>query len=438
VLSAVLATSGRPALAGADPYASNNGLLPPHDAYGGPLRTLSADYPDPGVPAPERPAPWTGLLAGRPVTVGTAPAYVDALKAYVAPSMRAMVTEPGRWDPAEAGWYGMIWTGAAVDGAGWSGREAILGAFDGQILPASTYAGSGLTVDIQNHTVVYYNDIAARTLARIWEDPFVPRPEGGNAQFEQGAMVVKAAGVTATPEQWPVVAGSAVWNVYRPPFDLHGPIPGEGPVVTPLRVMQFDIVVKDAVAAPETGWVFSTFVYDKDAPGADAFDRLVPLGATWGNDPDVTAPRGARLAQTWINPRAPAYATVTLGWGGRMSGPIDVAERTNVRLVDGTQVPVQRASACLSCHGTAEFPSMANFYPSPNVSLPRAGDTFLMHVPGSPAWMTWFRNKAGDEAQNAGLGTVALDYDLLVEAAVNNFNAAVGNDLYVQRRVPGH
>ena len=140
------------------------------------------------------------------------------------------------------------------------------------------------------------------------------------------------------------------------------------PVVTPLRLLQFDIIVKDPVAAPQTGWVFTTFVYDRAAAGSGAWDKLVALGAMWGNDPQLTnTPSGLgperRLSETWINPSAPAYARQTLGWGGRLSGPIDVSRRHNVLLTDGTLLPEKAASSCLSCHGTAQFPWVANLYP---------------------------------------------------------------------------
>ena len=128
-------------------------------------------------------------------------------------------------------------------------------------------------------------------------------------------MVVKAAGVTPTPEQWPVVEGSAIWNVYPPTGSDAQTIRSDPePAVVPLRVLQFDIIVKDSVASPQTGWVFVTYVYDKDAPGDTTWDRLVPLGAMWGNDPafashpNGTDPNGGPLQETWINPAAPAYA----------------------------------------------------------------------------------------------------------------------------------
>jgi hypothetical protein len=440
-----LAAVGSSALA-ADPFASNNGLYPPASAWQGPFRSLSYNYPsgeDNG---------WRRVAPREPLSIANAEAYVNTLKTYLAPSMRGMIETPNDWDPAKNRWFDMPWmgpgqsTGTGIDPM--SGREAILGAFSGQTLLQETFAGSGLTVDMQNHTVIYYDSMAAEMLGRLWANPFSPDRSG--VSFPEGAMVVKAAGVTPTPEQWPILEGSTVWKVFRPAVEgtrgpTHDPKSDAGKArVLDLRVLQFDIIVKDSLASPQTGWVFTTFVYDKDAPGGGTWDKLVPLGAMWGNDPKFanepggTDPNGGPLQETWINPAAPQYAKATLGWGGRLSGPIDVAERHNVLLTNGQNVPVQRASSCLSCHGTAQFPFVANLYPSPNKTFPPEGQTFPMYVPGSDMWARWFQNRAGSVPQNPNKGAVALDYDMLIMFALSAFDAAAGNDVYVQDHADVH
>ncbi len=430
----------------ADPFASNNGLYPDASQWQGPYRNLNYAYPD---TAETR---WLAIAPRAPVTVDSAGAYVAALKAFVAPTLAAMIDTPSSWDPSENGWYGMIWQGegsAGPDGRTdpGSGQEAILGSFSGQRIKQSTFADFGLTVDMQNHTVIYYDALSATMLDRLWADPFSPDRKA--VSFPEGAMVVKAAAVTPTPEQWPVVDGSAIWNVYRPPVaTLTGPdqdpASDAAPEVLSLRVLQFDIIVKDSTASPQTGWVFATFVYDRQAPGATTWDRLVPLGAMWGNDPafarqpDGRDPAGGPLQETWINPSAPAYAKASLGWGGRLSGPIDVAERHNVLLTDGTRVEAMAASSCLSCHGTAQFPFVANLYPSPNKAFPPEGTLFPMYPPGSEMWARWFQNRPGSLAQNANEGSAALDYDMLIMFAISAFDAAAGNDPFVQHHVDVH
>jgi len=419
-----------------DPYASNNGLYPDPSQWNGPYRSLNYDYPA----AVE--AKWLAVRPQEALTPGSAAAYVDKLKTFLAPTMQQMIEDPDNWDPAANGWYGMIWQGAGtllptgkIDPA--SGQEAILGSFSGQVITKETFAEFGLTKDMQNHTVIYYDAVSATMLNKLWADPF--NPDRTAVSFPEGGMVVKAAGVTPTAAEWPVVDRSATWHVFRPTVEW----PESPPVVVPLQVLQFDIIVKDNVAAPETGWVFITYVYDKDAPGKTPWDRLVPLGAMWGNDPQFARdpnglPEGKVLQETWINPDAPAYSKSSLGWGGRLSGPIDVAERHNVVLTDGTRVPMVKASSCLSCHGTAQFPFVSNLYPSPNRAFPKEGTLFPMYVPGSEMWARWFQNRPGSQPQNANVGSVALDYDMLIMFALSTFDAAAGNDLYEVEHVDVH
>ena len=429
-----------------DPFASNNGLYPPEGQWSGAYRSLNYDYPESAENK------WFVVAPRAPLSIENADQYVAALKAFVEPSMRGMVDTAHNWDPASNGWYGMLWQGqgeASPNGAidPTSGQEAILGAFSGQVIKQATFADSGLKVDMQNHTVIYYDALSATMLNRLWANPF--NPDRTAVSFPEGGMVVKAAAVTPTPDLWPVLEDSAIWNVFRPPVTtLKGP--GDNPTsdaaaqVLPLRVLQFDIIVKDTAVSPQTGWVFVTYVYDKDAPGETTWDKLVPLGAMWGNDPafarepDGKDPSGGPLQETWINPKAPSYAQSSLGWGGRLSGPIDVADRHNVLLTDGRRVPELHASSCLSCHGTAQFPFVANLYPSPNKTFPPEGTLFPMYPPGSEMWARWFQNRPGTLAQNVNEGSVALDYDMLIMFALSAFDSAAGNNLYVQDHVDVH
>jgi len=417
------------ACAAPNPFAVNNGQIPSKQEYDGPLHDFNHDYPK---TLPTAAKPWNQVLQGKPLTKDNALAYIMALKNHVAKDMRTFVTRPQQWNPKQAGWYGMLWAGDAVDKAGWEGREAIYGTYTGQILPASTYADSGLTVDIRNHAAIYYDKVAAYTLQRVWEkcDPVSgqcpPTLDNDAAQFSEGSLIVKAAGVTASAAQWPVMEGAAKWQIYRPPFDLHGTVKDKPPVVTDIYVGIFDIIVKDSIAAPETGWVFTTLVYDKDAPGQDAWDRMVPFGAIWGNDPSVNSAQHPQqpLMQTYVNPDAPAYSRVTLGYGGRLSGPFDIAVKTDVK-VDGKIVKSLPSSSCLSCHGTSSFhpnnyQAQTFFYP---VKMPLT-TPWDMHTPGSPAWNDWFQNRPGTVPQSKTPGVIALDYSTFLEAVLMNYAAA--------------
>ena len=344
-----------------DPFAVNNGVIPSSAEYNATLFKFNYNYPK--IYIKPQNTPWSKVLQGKSLTKENAHAYVMALKEHVRKTMESFLTDPKKWNnSAQKGWHSMLWAGDSVEKTGWEGRDAIYGTYTGQIIAQEVYKKSGLTVDIRNHAAIYYNDTAAYTLSRVWQDcnktknECIPRVVDNEAQFKEGSIVVKAAGVTATPEQWPVLKGSAKWQVYRKPFDLNGTV-GNGKVkVTDLRVGIFDIIIKDSVASPKTGWVFSTLVYDSDASGNSVWDRMVPLGTIWGNDPDVNSAKNPKqeLIENYINPNAPAWTKVTLGYGGRMSGPFDIAVKYDVD-VNGTKVKALRSSSCLSCHGTSSY-----------------------------------------------------------------------------------
>jgi hypothetical protein len=205
-----------------------------------------------------------------------------------------------------------------------------------------------------------------------------------------------------------------------------GQTPPSPPTVLNTYVMQFDIIVKDSVSAPKTGWVFSTLVYDVNASG-DAWDKMVPLGVMWGNDPGVTS---TDLQENWINPNAPKYSTQTLGWGGRLSGPND-GGRNDIQV--GKKVMINEPdSSCMSCHGPAEWqpkqnkmlsfllPSFPNpmtapgnppYKPCPNG---KPNDPYICSPAiGSPDWSRWFQDRNGTEPQDPNTGSVATDYDMV-------------------------
>ncbi|QHQ37183.1 hypothetical protein [Algicella marina] len=406
-----------------DPYGSNNGTFPTAEQWQGPFRIANFDFP--------KHQPHDRWLNGKgmgEISTGNAEAYMETLRTFVEPSVKAMIDAPLEWDHAAEGWYDMPWT--AGD------REPLLGAFSGQTILADAFAEFGQKAAFTNHAVIYYNDVAAGMLGRIWANPF--SPDFRAIDFPEGSIVIKALGAEVTPENFPPVEGSQIWNVFAKPFD--GSSNTEQVVDT--RVIQFDIVVKDSIAAPGTGWVFSTYIYDKDAAGETTWDKLVPLGAMWGNDPELAlqADGGTgKLMETWVNPDAPAYSSATLGWGGRLSGPMDLAERQNILFTDGTRAETMtEVSACLSCHSTGQTPFIANLYPGPNKSFPPAGQTFFLHKPGSPEWAQWYRNREGTLPFSSVEGVVGTDYNMLLTFAINTFYASTGQTEKVTRHIDVH
>jgi hypothetical protein len=390
----------------ADPFVSNNGQLPPRDQYAGPLFKLSHAYPATPQPAPARPI-WREALRGQPISAANAIAYATALKTYVAPDMRTMILNYPQWNPQAAGWYNEPWTGGI--------RESIHGTYQGSPFPASTFPKSKLKVAMTTYVLTYYDRRAAHTLYRLWGRTAL-NPDTttqGVGQFAEGSVIVKLALTTALAQDWPAMAGAAQWPLYIP--DGTQPNPSGPLAVRNTSAMQLDIIVKDSKTAPKTGWVFTTLVYDAHAPGRDAWDKMVPLGAMWGDDPTVnsTTNPGAPLAETVINPQAPVYATETLGWGGRLSGPNDGAVVAPA-IYKGLKAPVPAiaASSCMSCHSVAEHPMKTFLLPDdPSVTYPQDPNVGVVAVPGSTRWLRWFQNQPGSVPLDPG--TLPLDFDMV-------------------------
>lgn len=421
-----------------DPFAPNNGVYPPDSVYSGPFFKANYNYP---TELPQgRQYPWENILQGKAMSTKNAEAYIMAVRSYIEEDMRLMIDNPKTWldSPNRQNWYNMTWSAQAYDTTGWDGLESVYGTMTGQVLKNGIFSEYGFTGPMQNHALVYYNDVAALTLQKLWKakDPsgFYPDYRTEAAQFEQNAIIIKAAGTTATGDDWDVLKGAGTFPIYREV--QFGPQKGKGPVLQELAWIQFDIIIKDTIAAPETGWVFSTFIYDANSKGATTFDRLELLGASWGNDPGV-ADTTQQLAQTYLNANAPAYFKANIGYGNRLSGPIDVAV-VGGEDATGKEHPVYllnqsggstggksfhqfRASACLSCHGTSSWPSQNDFYPSPSQRLVYS-DT--LYNPLSKGWSNYYQNRSGVEIMPALDGeqksTMALDYDLFMQFALNN------------------
>lgn len=455
---------GVASFAQADPLSSNNGMYPKPgdgtvfapDIYSGRYNIANLDYP---TELPD--ADWPPLNRfSAPLSASNAEAYMIALKNHIEPTMRVLIEDPQNWDAAAANWYNIVWRGAGEPGNPLSGREAIMNTNRGQIVPSDSWSeGYRPTTDwVQNYGVIYYNERAAYTLGQVWKDLYNPNYRSMN--FADGSIVVKVEAATVQPEEWPwddpasggsVLNGAAEWHVYRPTTEdqkAHQRDPDFQLInqVQTVYPFQLAIKVKDPVAAPQTGWVFMGFVYDATSDGETAWDRFEPVGMMWGNDPDLTydfsgLPEGEELQETWVNPKRPEFTEDTLGWGGRMAAPMDVAVRHQVVLPNGkwyTRENGLRASSCLSCHGTAQFPFAANLYPSPNVVFPPDGMPFPMYMPGSPQWAEWFQNRPGDKPQSDYNGIYALDYDLNSMMALGEWAGKTGNDALAFEVIDGH
>lgn len=394
--------SGGAAAERIDPYANSSYKPPPH--YKGPVFHLNHKYPTKRPAWPDNP-PWIQALKGKPISQDNALDYVKALKDHIAKDMRKLILNYAKWDAEKGSWYNMPWL--------FSITEPIHGTYVGGTFPHSVFPLSGLKKDMATYVVVYYNDRAGYTLGQIWGANGM-KPNVKKAQYQEGAIIVKVALTTATKDDWSPLDGAALWDLCAPPA---GAKKGTPPNFFKASLFQFDIIVKDSMTAPQSTWVFTTLVYNKNTKG-DAWDRMVPLGAMWGNDPDINSviEPNTRLQQSVINPMAPLFATETLGYGGRLSGPNDGAIAQDV-LIDGELKPRLRVSSCMSCHGVAEWPMRSFLLPGPgeykrnDAARPKfQGDFEYLFKPGTVAFNRWFQSRSGDVPQNRG--TVALDYHM--------------------------
>ncbi|WP_052162559.1 hypothetical protein [Aquabacterium sp. NJ1] len=423
-MSAHAQTTHRPAMLAApgdtttspSPFADNNGQLPPKSVYPGPLFKLNGAWPQKALPPLKNP-PWQAAINGQQINTQNAQAYANALRDYVAPNAKTLIMNYDGWDASKAGWYNEPWLGSL--------REAIRGTYAAGEFGPGIFPGTGLRATFSTHVLTYYDARAAYSLYKLWGTSAMdPAIKTANAQFAEGSVIVKAAVFTSTdPKQptdwWDAMKGAQPWQLY---IDPTGTSPAK-PQVWPGYVAQFDIIVKDSKSAPKTGWVFMTLVYDNAVPG-DAWDKMIPLGAQWGNDPQATKP-GQPLVENWINPKAPKYATQTLGWMGRLSGPNDGA-RNNIA-VNGKVIENAPDSSCMSCHSTAQWnvarhrmdsfllPSFSQDAP-PGFKLcgddgkpKHKGQNICSPAPASAAWMKWFTNRLGTQPMDKG--SVAMDFD---------------------------
>lgn len=406
------------ALAQATPFADNNGATPDPGAYDGPLFKLSHDWPSSGEPLTD--TPWQAAISNGLITVENAPAYADALKQAVTDNSRALLQNYDTWDAAAAGWYNEPWLGSI--------REAIHGTYAAGAFGPAIFPDTGLHAEFQTHVLTYYDSLAATSLHNFWNaDAMTPNLETAKAQFIEGAIIVKAALFASTdPEMptdwWDAMKGTQEWPLFLSLDDAQGnPMP---PQVWPSYLAQYDIIVKDSQSSPQTGWVFMTLVYDADAPGEDVWEKMVPLGVQWGNDPEATS-ADMPLTENWINPEAPKYSTQTLGWGGRLSGPNDGGR--NDIVVDGEFMANAPNSGCISCHSTSQWNidegRMVSFllpsYPTDSAPYFKLCDytdkdgkpqqAICSPAPGTDEWMKWFQNRAGDVAMDEG--SFATDFD---------------------------
>lgn len=395
-------------------FMNHRDSVPSKEQYSGPLFVLSHDYPTTAKPVVN--PSWQQALKGQPISALNTFAYMDSLKTYVAPNVLPFFTANKEWTAAKYGWFNEPWMG--------SQREAILGTYFGNGNPANMF--KTLKEDEAGYALVLYDSTAAYTVGQIWgKTGQKVNLANDAAQFTEGSVIVKFAFSNINYPQWSVMKDAQTFSVYDTVATTENPKTGYQ--VRKVSFFQMDIIVKDSKTAPKTGWVYSTFVYDMNAAGS-FWDKMVPLGAMWGNDPGVNSPITPpypKLYETVINPKAPAYSTETLGWGGRLSGPNDgaVAQQA-IDINTGKTYTNLALSSCMSCHSPAQDTFKSFLLPAP---LPKSTDTgFYVFTPGSANWNLWFRDDYGNVPFDSG--QVAMDYDMVMAfKSIPAYNHAQGS-----------
>lgn len=310
------------------------------------------------------------------------------------------------------------WFHAPWMGPGGSGREFISGMTrERNSRPGEL--GPGQTKCRQNWAVSFYNPAGGHTLGRVWAPvrSDTGEPDFAALPFPVGTVAAKLLVTEATAAEVPLLAGApeveANIHVDPNPADNACPVPANGATLSPrapatLRLLQLDVAVRDARPDATTGWVFGTFVYDGRQFGTDPWAKLEPVGLMWGNDPalsDTSAATG----------QAPAESVVIsdfglgrrFGRGGRMNGPVD-----------------NPASACLSCHITAQWPNPAPMVPPTNADWTIASCWFRNLGPGTAFGLAPPQAACGSAPTQGA--TVSLDFSLQLQFGRRNWQVAAG------------
>ena len=243
------------------------------------------------------------------------------------------------------------------------------------------------TNQYQSWGVGLYNGAGGYTVGQVWKNPQAPDP--GKADFPVGTVSVKIFFTQADEKEVPYLKGAKTWEAFIHE-DLQNSLRRK---IETLRLIQVDLAVRDS-RADKTGWVFGAFVYNGLLEGKTVWDKMVPVGLMWGNDPGVTEEmvksKEVKIQETWLNSDLD-FLPKKGGHAGRMNGPLD-----------------NPASSCLSCHSTAQHVPISPLLPPETLPLKLK--------------MQWFRNlkypEPFDQEQQS------LNYSLQLSEGIRNFYAA--------------
>jgi hypothetical protein len=391
----------------------------PPDGYSGPVFELSQDYPD-SVP-PLEDYPWLEVDIDAMVS-GDGRAARDYIEGLFSYALEGNI-ENGDWVPSEnatRSWFHAPWLDFSDDGRefvrGLTHELDSLGPAERGTVPGpeNQLLGPDQTETQQTWAVGVYNDRGGYGIGQIWCDPDNPDPDRLESDpskpnaFLDGTVVVKLLFTTAPDEEAPYLAGTLEWTAHiyteTHPYDPNSPVNlGEYPrTLGTVRMIQMDLAVRDDRLP--LGWAFGTMAYDGSRDGDTPFERLVPLGLQWGNNPGLTPSMigddPSQLTEQWINDDiVPGRDKgLHLGWGGRLAGPLD-----------------NPGSSCMSCHSTAGAPAAP--------LVPEAADWAAGRTLTEAQRLNWFNNVPAGVPFNSDQ-RASVDYSLQTAIGLQRFYVA--------------
>lgn len=279
--------------------------------------------------------------------------------------------------------------------------------------------------EIENWAIGFYNEPGGYTIGKIWADPVKPDPSQSN--FPEGTVSFKLLFTAGTIDQVPFLEGAKEWtaNIY-PCNPKNAPSPDclepTKRIDKNVRLLQIDIAVKDGRAG-EVGWVFGTFIYDASRTGSNVWEKMAPVGLSWGDDSTISSmmrKKGAflnpDLKQTYLNAGLIESADPNKnytneayllhhGLGGRLNGPVD-----------------NPVSSCISCHARAGVTQDGEPMLMGNLQASRPDYT-------EADFKNYFSTiKGGANSIQIGSKTfMTTDYSLQIAAGIRNYYRSLTN-----------
>lgn len=377
------------------------GFLPPPNKYEGRVFSLSQDYPE---AAPGQDALPEIAVRDFEKVKSDWKRYLFDVRTYCFEGNVGAVDVEDDWrveNNTKRKWYHMPW-----QHYGPNGREGIHGLTKEAPVQPRQLAWSQTYADGQTYAVAVYNEFGGVTIGQVWKNHEHPGQEPPDfsrrmkISFPVGTVVSKVLFVDIDPAQVPFLNPPLRWQGF-----ITETYKTDKRSIRDLSLIQMDVMIRHN-SAPH-GWLFGTYQYNGQRPGADpnkpSWENLVPVGLQWGNDPDVRTdvsnPNPTRtiinavLKETVINGDPNELPPTHLGWNGRLNGPVDNPK-----------------SSCMSCHMTAETPQLSQNSPLFEAVPP---------APGSDEWQRWFQNVGcGERFDQKATPT---DFSLQLSMSLQNF-----------------